>query len=63
MLTSFQLARGNQLSILGIPSNLSSQKLLDAHIEQTDTKSIHRVPRESAKNKLDSQVIHVEDMI
>eukprot|EP00177_Eucheuma_denticulatum_P007832 GFKZ01014258.1.p1 GENE.GFKZ01014258.1~~GFKZ01014258.1.p1 ORF type:complete len:1202 (-),score=97.36 GFKZ01014258.1:1881-5486(-) len=42
ILSSFQLARGYQPSIIGIPHSIVSQDVLDAHVEQCATRALQR---------------------
>ena len=41
--SSFQLARGYQPSVLGIPSTVVSQELLEEHMEQMATRALQQV--------------------
>lgn len=45
ILSSFQLVRGYQPSILGLPPSVVPQDLLDSHIEQTATRALQRAMR------------------
>lgn len=45
ILSSFQLVRGYQPSILGIPATTVPTELLDAHVEQVATRAIQRAMR------------------
>lgn len=45
ILSAFQMARGYTPSVLGIPSTVVSQDLLDAHIETTAIRAIQRTKR------------------
>lgn len=48
IMSSFQLARGYQPSILGIPATLVSADLLTAHVEQSATSAIQKAMRSYA---------------
>lgn len=57
VLSSFQLARGYQPSILGIPSSLATSELLDVHTKLTASRALQkvlrsRVPTTHARNAL-----------
>lgn len=49
-LSAFQLARGYAPSILGIPSSVVSQDILDAHIQTTAVRAIQRAMRSNNNN-------------
>lgn len=49
-LSSFQLVRGYHSSIIGLPSRVVSQELLDVHIEQTATRAIQRALRSNSSH-------------
>lgn len=57
VLSSFQLAKGYSPSILGMPRKFVPQELLDAHVEITAARAIHKVlkgkaPRVEQRNAL-----------
>ena len=50
LLSSFELARGYQPSLLGVPPTYVTQELLDAHTQQVATRALQRVLRSRTPN-------------
>lgn len=63
LLSSFQLARGYQPSILGIPQTVVPQDLLEAHIEQTSTRALQRAMKTNANNAAQQSTYQAGDQI
>lgn len=49
---SFQLARGYQPSVFGIPSSVVPQELSDSHVEQTATRALQKFMHSNAARSL-----------
>lgn len=55
LMNSFQLARGYAPSILGIPRQVVTQELLDAHIDRESTRAMERVMKANAPNTINPE--------
>lgn len=63
LLSSFQLARGYQPSLLGVPPTFVSQELLEAYTHQVATRALQRVVRSRSPNTPTPGMFGSGDMI